>query len=252
MLDNNLKENMYTKNIKVTNIFVLSLLVLAASISAGFYFSQPQSVALANSEPVQQISLENRADAVRQQGAGKQVLLKTQNDISVEITSTRLISTGVEIGVCYTVPDSGEWRPMPGHLFYGEYDIYPDEIEFLPKENLADGKNTGTRCALIRYRVDDLDAVHAPVEFSIIQFYAPGREMYSPCQEFLQRLGTNPKAQDLGLKAKCAEVGDGNISVTLIDHDKTVAKDKASKLLYEIAEGKVVGPWEFTITEIGN
>ena len=241
---------MYTKNIKVTNIFVLSLLVLVASISVGFYFSQPQSVALANSEPVQQISLENRADAVRQQGAGKQVLLKTQNDISVEITSTRLISTGVEVGVCYTVLDNGEWRPMPGHLFYGEYDIYPDEIEFLPDEKLADGKNTGTRCALIRYRVDDLSTVNTPIEFSIIQFYAPGREMYSPCQEFLQRLGSNPKAKDFGLKAECAEVGDGNISVTLIDHDQSVGKDKASGLLDEIAKGKVVGPWEFTITEI--
>jgi len=235
---------------KVANIFFLSLLVLVPSISVGFYFSQLQSVALANSEPVLQDSLENAAQPARQQDANLHKLSKTQNDITVEITSTRLISTGVEVGVCYTVPDNGEWRPMPGHLFYGEYDIYPDEIEFLPGEKLADGKNTGTRCALIRYRVDDLSTVNTPLEFSIIQFYAPGREVYSPCQEFLQRLGSNPKAKDFGLKAECAEVGDGNISVTLIDHDQSVAKEKASRLLDEIATAKVTGRWEFTITEI--
>jgi len=242
---------MHTKNNRVRNILVVSLLVLATGISAGFYLSQPQTIALANSEPAQQSlsAPEKPADAVMLQDASKDVLSKTQNDITVEITSTKIISTGVEIGICYTTLDGGEWYPMPGHLFYGTYEIYPDEYEFTT-ETLADGKNTGTRCALVRYRIEDLSTITAPLEFSILRFYAPGREMYTPCQELQQRLDTNPKAKAYGLKAKCAQTTDGSISVSLIDHDKSVAKDKAIKALDEIAKGEVVGLWEFTITEI--
>lgn len=241
---------MNTKNNRVTNILVVSLLVLITSISIGFYFSRPQASALASSAPVPQTSLAEPAEVVIQQNANRAVLSKKQNDITVEITSAQVISTGIEIGICYTAPDNGEWRPLPGHLFYGTYDVYPDEIEFIPDEKLADGKNTGTRCALIRYRVDDPGTLAVPVEFSILQFYAPGREMYSPCQELQQRLSTNPKANAYGLKAKCEETSDGDIAVMLVDNDKSVAKDKASKLLDEIAKGKIAGPWEFTITEI--
>ena len=178
------------------------------------------------------------------------ILLKTENNITVEITSAKVISTGVEIGVCYTTLDNGEWRPMPGHLFYGESEIYPDEIEFLDGEVLADGKNTGTGCALIRYRIDDLNTLITPVDFSILQFYAPGREMYTPCQELQQRLDTNSKAKAYGLKAECTETSDGNVSVTLVGHDKTVTKDEASKTLHEIAKAEIEGPWVFTLNEI--
>jgi len=176
-------------------------------------------------------------------------LSKTQNDITVEITSTKLISTGVEIGICYTTPDNGEWYPLPGHLFYDKYEVFPDEYEFT-SEKIADGKNTGTRCALVRYRIDDLNTLTTPIEFSILKFYAPGREMYTPCQELQQRLDTNPKAKAYGLKAKCVENSDGIISATLLDHAKSVSKDNAKQALDKIAKAEVVGPWEFTINEI--
>ena len=139
---------------------------------------------------------------------------------------------------------------MHGHLYYGTSDILPDEIEFLSGEKMADGKDTGIRCAYVRYLVEALKAITTPVEFSILRFYAPGREMYSPCQELQERLKTNPKAQAYGLKAKCDELNDGSISVTLADQDKSVEKDKANILLKEIAKGEIDGPWEFTITEI--
>ena len=74
--------------------------------------------------------------------------------------------------------------------------------------------------------------------------------MYTPCQELQQRLDTNPKAKAYGLKAKCVETGDGNISVTLVGNDKSIEKDKASKALDEIAKAEVAGPWVFTINDI--
>lgn len=241
---------MCIKNYKVANIIIVGLLILVAIFSVGLYFSQPQTFALANNEFAQQVPTDIPVESVIPQNINQKVLSKTKNDITVDITSTRIISTGIEIGICYTASDNGEWRPMPGHLFYGSYDVLPDEIEFLPEETLADGKHTGLRCAFIRYLIEDLSAISAPMEFSILRFYAPGREMYTPCQELQQRLISNPKANAYGLKAKCTESGDGTISVTLIENNKSVAKDKASKLLDEIARAEVDGPWEFTITEI--
>lgn len=243
---------MYNKNNRAANIFVVSLLVLATAVSIGFYFSRPQTAALANNKPAQESlpASEKPADVVMPQDASKTVLSKTQNDITVEITSTKIISTGVEIGICYTTLDGGEWYPMPGHLFYGEYEVFPDEYEFLEGEILADGKNTGTRCALVRYRIEDLSTITTPLKFSVLRFYAPGREMYTPCQELQQRLDTNPKAKAYGLQAKCTQAGDGSVSLALTGNNKSVTDEKASKLLNDIAKAEVVGLWEFTITTI--
>jgi len=199
---------------------------------------------------VEPVSDNKTIDPVRPQSASQEVLLKTQNDITVKITSTKMIGTGVEIGICYTAPDNGEWRPLPAHLFYDKYEVFPDEIHYLDNEIPADGKNTGTRCALVRYRIDDPNTITTPIKFSILQFYAPGREMYSPCEELRQRLATNPKAQTYGLRANCVENGDGNISVALVGNNQTVAKDIASKVLAQIAKAEVAGPWEFTLNEI--
>ncbi len=256
---------MYTRNNRVVNILVISLLMVMASLSVVFYFSRPQAAVLANSAPAQQTSSDKPSDTVAavqqiavekplettiQQNVSQERLSKTQNDITVEITSAKVITTGIEIGICYTAPDNGEWRPLPDHVFYGKYEVYPDEIEFLANEILADGKNTGTRCALVRYRIDDLNTLTTPIGFSILKFYAPGREMYTPCQELQQRLDTNPKAKAYGLKEKCIENSDGTISVTLLDHAKSVSNDHAKQAMEEIAKAEVVGPWEFTISEI--
>ena len=217
----------------------------------GFYFSRPQTTASADAS-YQEVGVipGSPVDIETQPLINTNAQSVTQNDVTVDVTSAKKISTGVEIGVCYTAPDNGEWRPMPGHLFYGNDEIYPDEIEFLPDEKLADGKNMGLRCALIRYRIEDVNAVVVPLHFSILRFYAPGREMYSPCEELQQRLDTNPKAKAYGLQAKCSQAGDGIVSLALTSHDKSVAKDKASKTLDEIAKGEVNGLWEFTITGI--
>jgi hypothetical protein len=241
---------MQTKNNRVANIIVVSLLVLTTIVSAGFYFSRPQAVALAGGEVTSQLLPEEPAKVVMPQVAIQKILSETQNDITVEVTSAQIISTGIEIGICYTTADNGEWRPMPGHLFYGKYEVYPDEIEFTPDEILADGKNTGTRCAFIRYRVDDLKTITTPINFSILKFYAPPREMYSPCQEVQQRLDTNPKAQAYGLKISCSEKADGNRDVTLLSNDNSITQDEAQKELDVISNAEVQGNWMFTITDL--
>lgn len=239
---------MRTKNNSATTIVIVSFLILTTIASVGFYFSKPQAFALANSEPTQQP--EKTVEAVTSQATSQEILSVTQNDLTVEITSAQAISTGLEIGICYTTPDGGEWRPMPGRLFYDKYEVYPDEIEFTSNEKLADGKNTGTRCAFIRYLIDDLNTLATPIEFSILRFYAPGREMYSACEELQQRLDTNSKAQTYDLKVRCEERADGSADITLLDNNKSITTEEAQNILDIIASAEIAGNWKFTITDM--
>ncbi|MBV5335033.1 MAG: hypothetical protein JZU49_04435 [Sulfuricurvum sp.] len=242
---------MSTKNSKATNIIIVSFLVLTIVASVGFYFSRPQTVASASEESISQSASNKPSEKVATPQTNEQKELSvTQNDITVKITSAQVINTGVEIGICYTTLDGGEWYPMPGHLFYSKYEIFPDEFGFLDNEILADGTNTGTRCAFVRYRIDDLNTITTPIKFSILRFYAPSREAYSPCAELQQRLDTNPQAQSYGLKTKCEENADGSTNVTLIGNDKSITVDEAQKALNIIVSAEVSGNWEFTLNDI--
>ena len=234
------------KTTKIPFPVIVGMLVLFTVVSIGFYVSRPQSSAAAGNEPAPQPSY---SDAPASNSPAQPSLLglpQTINDITVEITSTRIISTGVEIGICYTTPDGGDWYPTPGHLFYSTYEIYPDEFEFTT-ETKANGRDFGRRCALVRYRIDDLQTITTPLQFSILDFTAHSLEMYSACQNFQQRVDTNPKAKAHGLKAKCTENSDGSISVAVTGHGKAITNEKAQEVLDGIANSVVVGPWEFTI-----
>lgn len=241
---------MHTNGNNVTNILDISLLILTTSISIGFYSSRPQSAVVAgNNDREQSLSDQDQVVNIPPQTAGKEILAQKVNEVVVEIISTKIISTGVEIGICYSTLDGGDWYPTPGHLFYSTYEIYPDEYEFTTEEK-ANGNKVGKRCALVRYRIDDLESISTPLEFTVINFEARPLEMFSACQNFQERLATSPKAKAYDLRAICTENSDGSFSIVLNDHANSVAKENANKALDEIAKGIVTGPWIFTINEI--
>jgi len=218
------------------------LIVLVVVV--GFYFLWLPVSVLADSGSIQESAL-----AAPTVIPDRQLFSETQNDITVELNSARVIATGLEVGICYTAPDDGEWRPLPGRLVYGTSRIPPDEIEFFPDEKLADGKSAGWRCAAVRYAIDDLSTLSAPIEFSILRFYAPGRELYSACQELQQRLDTSLKAQAYGLKMSCKTGADGSAQVSLLEHAASVSTAEAQEALDRIASAEVPGTWKFTITD---
>lgn len=237
---------------RVVSILAISLLAIITIASIGLYVSRPQTIASASNNKVpssQSLSVEPTQVLVSQANKPKSPSV-TNNDITVEINSAKIIDTGLEISICYTTLDSGEWYPMPSPLFYGDYKIPPAEASFLDNEILADGKKTGMRCALIDYRVDDLTTITTPISFSILYFYAPPREMYSPCQELEHRLNTNPKAQAHGLKAKCNENADGSFNATLESNNDSITHDEAQKELDDISSAEVHGNWMLTINDI--
>jgi hypothetical protein len=241
---------MQTKHNNFVLTIISGLLILAAVSAISFYASRPQSAVVAGNDAREQsLSDQDQVVNIPPQTTGKEILAQNVNEVVVEITSTKIISTGVEIGVCYSTLDGGDWYPTPGHLFYSTYEIYPDEYEFTTEEK-ANGNKVGKRCALVRYRIDDLENITTPIEFTILNFEAKPLEMFSACQNFQERLATSPKAKAYGLRAICTENSDGSFSVILNDHANSVAKENANKALDEIAQGIVTGPWVFTINEI--
>jgi hypothetical protein len=103
---------MQTKNSNFKFVIITGLLILTTVLSVGFYISRPQSSVVAGNNVVEQ-PLPNQDEAiyVSPQVAAKNALSKTVKDITVEITSAKIISTGVEIGICYTALDGGDWYP---------------------------------------------------------------------------------------------------------------------------------------------
>jgi hypothetical protein len=236
---------------KNTLIFIIfGLLALTALASAIFYFSQPQAVALAESQPTSQPQILDVDELQTSSEIARELPVLTVNDTTVEITSVKFTQFNIEIGICYTALDDGEWRARVGQLKYGENAIYADSIEYLEGETLADSKSAGTRCALVRYIIEDPDAITLPVEFSIGYFYAPYRELYSPCQEMQQRLATSPKAQEYGLKISCTDDAEKGPSVSLDEYSKSVSVEEAQKVFDVIATSEVHGEWKFILTDL--
>ncbi len=236
------------KNLAV--ILLCGLLVVATIASIGFYISRPQTIASASDSSAQQLSQnQNAVAAIPTAQSSKEILSQTVNGVTVHVTYAKVIPTGIEIGICYTELDGGDWYSVPEHLFYSTYEIYPNEAGFTA-EKIADAKNLGDRCEYIRYRINDLTSITTPIQFSVSYFHAEPVEMYTSCQYFQHRLATNPKANAYGLKAYCTENSDGSIAVGLMDHAQSVSNDNAKKVLDDIASGTVNGPWQFTITTI--
>lgn len=241
---------MYKKNNSLGIGLSIVLLAIAAIGSIVWYASQPQSKALADTTNIQQPvkSQETPASDLISQVTSGMPKLQTVNGTTVELSSVKKIETGIEVGICYPTPDGGDWYPTAGALSYSTYEILPDEFEFI-SEQKADGIHTGRRCALIRYRIDEMENITTPIQFTLLGYWAVPKEL-PPCENLQQRLNTNPRAKSYGLKAKCSYDDQTGLSVALSGKASSIAQDKAQQVLDEIVKGEVNGPWEFTITEL--
>lgn len=235
------------KSIKIT---LIVLLTITTVLSGGWYISQPQIRAVAsNADNASYVTVqEQSANQVNSQPTAQSIQTQTVNGITVTITSAKIISTGVQVNMCYSTPDAGDWYPLPGNLFYGAYVIPPDEFETISDQK-ANGINMGEKCVSIRHRIDDLESIALPITFSLSSIHAVPREI-PPCDNFQNCLNTNAVAHARDLQAICSENSDGSIKVTLTGKRPDISQSEAQKTLDNILRGDVQGPWEFTINTI--
>jgi hypothetical protein len=242
---------MRAKNNHFKWTIIIVSLVITTVAAIGWYFSHPQTPALAaNHSVAQQPALEQQQPAVQPsaQPVSAFPLSQTANGITVELTSAKLIKTGIEIVICYPPPDAGEWYPTPGHIYYSTWEILPDEFELISQKK-ADGMNPGQNCEAIRYRIDDQASITLPIKFSLLGIHAVPREG-SACRDLQTRLDGSPKAKAYGLKVNCEENEQGTRNATVTDHGASVSNAEAQKVLDEILASNVSGPWEFSIAAL--
>ncbi len=249
---------------QIIRIAVRILLVVVATLAAvGCSSTLVKSTAMTETaaeptaEPVKIVTIvrdgptasPQSTNTIETQDGGTPAAPQKVGDILVEVTHTKVIPTGVEIGVCYTTPDSGDWYPVFEHLFFGSQEIYPDEFEFLSEER-ADGNQYGKRCVAVRYKIDDTGSITTPLRFGVEEIFAIPREG-NACDNIQARLETSPKARAYGLKVKCEEFDNGTqFSVELMEHDAAVDRAAAQQALDAIVQGSMTGPWTFVVTEI--
>jgi hypothetical protein len=230
--------------------FLITLLAITTILSISWYVSRSQSRAAAsNAAIVQSASVQEQSAS--QAGSPpniQDIRTQTTSGITLTVTSVKIIATGIQVGVCYSTPDGGDWYQSPGHLFFSTYEILPDEAE-MTSEQKADGVAMGKRCEDIRYRISDLKSITTPIKFSVINIFAATREM-PPCDYFQLRLSTSPAARAAGIKATCIANSDGSVSATLSNDLATASMADAQKILQDVLSGEVEGPWAFTINTL--
>ena len=238
-------------------IALIGFLTVMTIVSIGWYTSRPQTrVSAIDSTINQSVPKQGNVpiNTVSQNAASNSLPVnsipqsQTVNGTTVDLILTKIIDTGVEIDVCYPTPDGGEWYPLPGHIYYGNYEVSPDEAGIISDQK-PDGVNMGRHCEALYYRINDLSTISTPIRFTFLGYWAEPREL-PPCENFQQRLNSSPIAKAYGLKAICKEDGQGGFSVTLAGKAPSVAQNKAQQALDEIVKGRVDGPWEFTINQI--
>ena len=206
-------------------------------------------VQIVTAVPVEVTPSPQPTNTVEAQDGGTPAAPQKVGDILVEVTHAKIIATGVEVGVCYATPDSGDWYPVFQHLFFGDQEIFPDEFEFLSEER-ADGDRYGKRCMAVRYKIDDTGSITTPIRFGVDEIFAIPREG-GACDNIQVRLDTSPKARAYGLKVKCVEFENGTqFTADLVEHDPAVDRAAAQQALDAIVQGSMTGPWTFVITEI--
>lgn len=238
------------KQNRVLNTVISSALVLTTVFSVVFYFSRIKSNVKADDQkPPTAVQSDLLLATATKTTENPLNLSQTVEDITVTVKYAKVIPTGVEIGICYTTVDGGEWYFSSGPLLLNGKEIKPDQFGFTT-EIIADASKTGERCGFVQYLTDGAATNDQPIGYSVSFLHSPAREMFTPCQELQQRIDTSSKAQAAGVKIKCAENTDGKPEVQLTDFNPSSSQETAQQILDQIVDNIVPGPWVFTIDKI--
>ena len=194
----------------------------------------------------------------------------TENGITMDIVSLDFVSvpesrrtgiwteTGVndilQVGLCFTAVDDGEWMMIPANARSGSREILANTLTpggMTP----ATVEHNGRICRTLGYDVTGLDLdQYAPLIITVQRLLATPREG-SPCNNILHRFETNAAARALSVTLTCSDDissdtirGPKNYTLSIQSYDSTkwtreVALQEVEKLL----DFQIDGPWVFEI-----
>ena len=160
----------------------------------------------------------------------------------------------LQVGLCFTAVDDGEWMVIPANAKSGEREIMANTLTPGGKTP-ATAELNGRICGTLSYDVTALDLDHyAPLIITVRSLFANPREG-SPCKHILHRFETNAAAQALGVTLTCSDDissetirGPKDYVLSIQSYDSTKwTQEEAMQKIEKLLDSQISGPWVFEI-----
>ena len=194
----------------------------------------------------------------------------TQNGITMDLVSLDIVSvpqtrrsgiwseTGfydmLLAGICFTAPDDGEWKVIPGSAKAGGIEIMADTLAIggvVP----ATAERPGRICGQMGYDITGLELEwDKSINLTVRSLFAqPGER--NPCSDIQHRFETNSQAQSMGIRLSCTDNVDNewirgpeNYTLTVEDWDhQKWTQAEAQEMIEDILDYVIEGNWKFEI-----
>lgn len=172
----------------------------------------------------------------------------------IGIWTERGVNDILQVGLCFTAVDDGEWMVIPANAKSGEGEIMANTLTPGGKTP-ATAEHNGRICGTLSYDVTALDLDHyAPLIITVRSLFANPREG-SPCKNILHRFETNAAAQALGVTLICSDDissetirGPKDYVLSIQSYDSTKwTQEEAMQKIEKLLDSQISGPWVFEI-----
>ena len=194
----------------------------------------------------------------------------TANGVTMDIVSLDIVSvpesrqtgmwteTGVndilQVGLCFTAVDDGEWMVIPGNAKSNEREIMART--FAPGGKVsASAEHIGRICGTLSYDITGVDPEpYDSLTITVQNLIAPSRDG-SPCKDILHRFETNASAQALGVTLICSDDvacdtirGPKNYTLSIESYNSAKwTREEALQVVEKLLDFQISGPWIFKI-----
>ena len=172
----------------------------------------------------------------------------------IGIWTERGVNDILQVGLCFTAVDDGEWMVIPANAKSGEREIMANTLTPGGKTP-ATAEHTGRVCGTLGYDVTGLGlTLQDPLTIAVQSLLANPSEG-SPCKNILHRFETNATAQALDVTLSCSDdissetvrgSKDYTLSIQSYDSTKWTKKDVLQKV-EKLLDFRIDGPWVFNI-----
>lgn len=201
--------------------------------------AQAEDVIQAEKAPILPPS-DNSVEAIN---SAAQVVPQSQSANGITVTATNFRKEGgqVNVDVCFTMPDDGDWSIWSATLKAGELEI--SELWLNPIE--GGEPNAGLRCDTLTFEVPS--NAKAPVftlHIGTIGAYPREGEV---CTTYLEKVRKALVARNLGIQVGCQQEDWGE-GLEVISKPASMSMEEAKQIIHSTEFFTLPGPWVFTFT----
>lgn len=170
----------------------------------------------------------------------------------IGIWTERGVNDILQVGLCFTAVDDGEWMILPANARSGEREIMANTLTpggMTP----ATAEHTGRVCGRLGYDVTGLGLILRDSLTIAVQSLLANPREGSPCKNILHRFETNAAAQALGITLTCSDDissdtirGPKDYTLSIQSYDSTKwTKEDVHQEVERLLDLHIDGPWIF-------